>query len=142
MKAFKHLHTKDKQALAAFLGLALLCFLYFASGILVTYVSSPEGSLELAEDGRGFTVRVLGIQTFAVAEKLSAALQEQRQVPTVIESEPASQGYLIKIGPLAKRKDAEKLTDDLHVSGYDRVNIVETCPPGIVNCNPNPSPGN
>jgi len=142
MKALRHLHLKDKQALAAFLGLALLSFLYFASGILVTYVSSPEGSPELAKDGRGFTVRVVGIQTFAVAEKLRVALQEQRQVQAAIESEPASQGYLIKIGPLAKRKDAEKLTDDLHVSGYDRVNIVETCPPGIVNCNPNSSPEN
>jgi hypothetical protein len=136
MNAFRHLNTKDKQALAAFLGLALLCFLYFASGILVTYVSSPEGALELAREGRGFTVRVLGIQTYAVAEKLSEALREQRRIPAAIESEPASQGYLLKIGPLAKRKDAEKLSDDLHVSGYDKVNIVEACPPGIVNCNP------
>jgi SPOR domain len=140
MNALRHLHTRDKQALAAFLGLALLGFLYFASGILVTYVSSPDGTMQLAKDGRGFTVRVLGLQNFSVAERLSAALQEQRQVPAVIESAPADQGYLIRIGPFARRRDAEKLMDDLHVSGYDKTNIVESCPPGIANCKPAATP--
>src|SRR5262245_54180500 len=96
IKALNNLTSRDKQALAIFAGLALLCSFYFASGILVTYVSEPAGSMEVAKDGKGFTVRVLGLQTFALAEQLSAAVRDQRHVPAVIEAAPASQGYLIK----------------------------------------------
>src|SRR5262245_15254172 len=136
IKVLKHLDSKDKQALAAFLGLALLCFLYFASGILVTYVSSPDNSLELAKGSKGFSIRVLGFQSHASAEKLSAALQDQRHVPVVIERSSGNQGYLLKVGPLANRGDAESLTNDLRNSGYDKVIIVESCPPGIPDCDP------
>jgi hypothetical protein len=137
-KALKHLTSRDRQALAAFLGIAALCFLYFASGILVTYVSSPEGAMEVAKDGRGFTVRVLGLQSYAAAEKLSSAVQDQHQTPSTIEMAPVGQGYLIKIGPLAKRADAETLMNELRVSGYDKANIVDHCPPGTPDCNPTP----
>lgn len=127
LKALKHLSRRDRQALAIFFGLALLCALYFASGILVTYVSTPAGAMEIARDGRGFTVRVLGFQTYAAAEKLRAALEESRHIPAVIEAAPAASGYLLKIGPLAKRADAEALTTELHNSSYSTVNIVENC---------------
>ncbi|HKR58610.1 MAG TPA: hypothetical protein VJS64_02665, partial [Pyrinomonadaceae bacterium] len=70
------------------------------------------------------------------AEKLSAALQAQRRVPVVIERNPVSQSYVLKVGPLANRGDAESLTNDLHSSGYDKVIIVESCPPGITDCDP------
>src|SRR5262249_32000385 len=104
------------------------------------------------KDGKGFTVRVLGLQTFALAEQLSAALQDQRRVPAVIEAAPTGQGYLVKIGPLVKRSDAETIVDDLHNSHYSIVRIVQNCGPGISDCGqnqqsqtgasskPNPSP--
>jgi hypothetical protein len=137
IKALSYLTTRDKQALAVFFGIALMCSLYFASGILVTYVSQPAGVMEVAKDGNGFTVRVLGLQTYAAAQQLSAALQDQRRVPTAIEAAPASQGYLLKVGPLVKRADAETLTNDLRNSGYNLVRIVQDCPPGIDDCNQN-----
>ena len=134
-KALDHLKSKDKRALSAFLGIALLCFLYFASGILVTYVSSPGSRVESADEGRGFLIRVLGFQTHASAEKLGAALRE-RNLPVEIESDPVVQGYLIKVGPLSSRNDVRSLTDELHSSGYNRVNVIEICPPGTPGCNP------
>jgi hypothetical protein len=135
IKALSYLTTRDKQALAIFFGIALMCSLYFASGILVTYVSTPSGVMEVAKNGNGFTVRVLGLQTYAAAQQLSAALQEQRRVPTLIEAAPASQGYLLKVGPLVKRSDAETLTNDLHNSGYSLIRIIQDCPPGTGDCN-------
>lgn len=130
IKALRLLNSRDKLALAVFFSLALLCALYFASGILVTYISSPAGALEMSKDGTGFTVRVLGFQTFAAAEQLSNALLEQRKVKATIETAPASQGYLVKIGPLAKREAAETLTNELHNSGYSAVRVVQSCAPG------------
>jgi hypothetical protein len=134
LKSLEHLTSRDKRALAIFVGLTLLCSFYFASGILVTYVSQPAEAMEVAKDGRGFTVRVLGVQTYELAERLSAALRDQRRVPAVIELAPAGQGYLIKIGPLVKRSDAETLTNDLHNSGYNLVRIVQSCGLGIGDC--------
>lgn len=139
IKALRHLNSKDKLALAVFFSLALLCTLYFASGILVTYVSSPDSALEMSKDGTGFTVRVLGFQTFRAAEQLSTALQDQRQVKAVIENAPSSQGYLVKVGPLTKREAAENLTSELHNSGYGVVKIVRNCAPGVADCPPSPS---
>jgi hypothetical protein len=135
IKALSHLTIRDKQALAIFFGIALMAAIYFASGILVTYVSSPAGAMEMAKDGNGFTVRVLGLQTFAAAQQLSAALQDQRRVPAVIEAAPTGQGYLLKVGPLKKRSDAETLTNDLHNWGVSIVRIVQNCGPGIGDCN-------
>jgi len=140
IKALKHLTSKDKLALGIFLSLALLCSLYFASGILVTYVSSSSNALEMSKDGTGFTVRVLGFQTFTAAEQLSTALQDQRQVKAAIENAPGNQGYLVKVGPLTKREAAEDLTTELHNSGYGVVKIVQDCAPGTANCSPSPSP--
>ncbi len=135
IRALNNLTTRDKLALAVFFATALLCSLYFASGILVTYVSPPPNPFEMAKDGTGFTVRVLGLQSYDSAEQLSAALREQRQVDAIIEAVPANQGYLVKIGPLARREAAEMLTDELHNSGYGVVKIIENCPTGN-NCPP------
>lgn len=139
-KSLEHLNTRDKQALAIFFALALLCSLYFASGVLVSYVSSPAVAMDPARDGQGFTVRVLGLQTFAAAEQLSTALRDQRSVAATIEAAPTNQGYLVKVGPLAKRESAEALTSELHNSGYSVVKIVPHCGPGISDCNPSPTP--
>lgn len=130
INALRLLNSRDKLALAVFFSLALLCALYFASGILVTYVSSPSGAFEMSKDGTGFTVRVFGFQTFSAAEQLSNALLEQRNVKATIETAPASQGYLVKVGPLAKREAAEQLTTELHNSGYSAVKIAQNCAPG------------
>jgi hypothetical protein len=140
IKALKHLTSKDKLALAIFLSLALLCSVYFASGILVTYVSSPANALEMSKDGTGFTVRVLGFQTFAAAEQLSTALQDQRRIKAAIENAPGNQGYLVKIGPVTHREAAEDLTTELKNSGYGVVKIVQACAPGVADCSPSPSP--
>jgi hypothetical protein len=139
-KALEHLNIRDKQALAIFFALALLCSLYFASGVLVSYVSSPTVMMDPARDGRGFTVRVLGLQTFAAAEQLSAALRDQRSVAATIEAAPTNQGYLVKVGPLAKRESAEALTSELHNSGYSVVKIVPHCGPSVGDCPPSPAP--
>lgn len=136
IKALKHLNSRDKQALVVFFILALLCALYFASGILVSYVSPPNDLLEMSKDGKGFTVRVLGFQTFAAAEQLSTALRDQRRVQATIEAAPTNQGYLLKVGPLTRREAAEQLTSELHNSGYSVVKIVASCSPGDPNCPP------
>jgi len=134
IKALNHLTTRDKQALAIFIGLAMLCSFYFASGILVTYVSQPADAMEVAKNGKGFTVRVLGLQTLAMAERLSAELQEQHGVPAEIEAAPTGQGFLIKIGPLVKGSDAEILKNELHDNHHSIVRIVQNCGPGISDC--------
>ncbi|MGH9855532.1 MAG: SPOR domain-containing protein [Blastocatellia bacterium] len=134
IKALDHLTSRDKQALAIFAGLAMLCSFYFASGILVTYVSQPAEAMEVAKDGKGFTVRVLGLQTFASAERLGAELQGQYGVPAMIEAAPTGQGFLIKIGPLVKGSDAETLKDKLRDNHHSIVRIVQNCGPGISNC--------
>ncbi|MEP7342294.1 MAG: hypothetical protein ABI977_31490 [Acidobacteriota bacterium] len=139
IKALNHLTSKDKLALAIFLSLALLCSVYFASGILVTYVSSPANALEMSKDGTGFTVRVLGL-TFPAAEQLSTALQDQRRIKAAIENAPGNQGYLVKIGPVTHREAAEDLTTELKNSGYGVVKIVQNCVPGVADCPPSPSP--
>lgn len=136
IKALRHLNSKDKLALTVFLTLALLCSLYFASGILVTYVSSSDSALVMSKDGTGYTVRILGFQTFKAAEQLSTALQEQRQVKAVIENAPSSQGYLVKVGPLTKQEAAENLKSELHNSGYGVVKIIQNCAPGVADCPP------
>src|SRR5262245_8326918 len=106
IKALNHLTSRDKKALAIFIGLAGLCSLYFASGILVTYVSKSVGGMEVAKYGKGFTVRVLGLQTFAMAQRLSDEIGNRHGVPAEIEPTPTGQGFLIKVGPLVKLSDA------------------------------------
>lgn len=142
IKALRHLTGRDKRALAVFFGIALLCALYFASGILVSYVSSPPEALEMAKDGAGYIVQVRGLQNFTMAEQLSSAIRDQRRVKTVIEANPSDMGYLINVGPLAKREAAEGLTSELLESGYSVVKIIENCPPGgdCGRSQPNPSP--
>ncbi|MCI0388181.1 MAG: hypothetical protein MOB07_05360 [Acidobacteria bacterium] len=124
IKALNHLTSRDKQALAIFIGLAMLCSLYFASGILVTYVSQPAG-MEVAKDGKGFTVRVLGLQNYALAQRLSHEIESQHGVPAKIEAASPSQGFLIIVGPLVKLSDAETLVNELRVSHNSIARIVQ-----------------
>jgi hypothetical protein len=125
IKVLNHLTIRDKQALAIFIGLALLCTLYFASGILVTYVSQPAGAMEVARDGKGFIVRGLGLQSFALAERVRNEIEGRHGVPADIEAAPTGQGFLIKIGPLVKRADAETLVNELRVSHNIIARIVQ-----------------
>src|SRR5262245_66001514 len=113
IKALNHLTNRDKQALAVFVGLAILCSFYFASGILVTYVSQPAGAMDVAKDGKGFTVRVLGLQTFEMAKQLSDEIESRHGIPAEVEALPTGQGFLIKVGPLVKLSDAEPVVNDL-----------------------------
>src|SRR5215475_11574066 len=111
--ALSQLTSRDKAALAIFAGLVSVCSLYFAWGVLVSYIFQPAEALEVAKDGKGFTVRVLGLQTLASAERQSAELRNRYGVPVEIEAAPTGQSFLIKVGPLAKLSDAETLMDNL-----------------------------
>jgi len=132
LRAFKNLTLRDLWALGFFLGITLLCTFYFLSGILVTYIpSSTSAKSPLRE---GYTVWVLGFENYQPAQLLSSALVNERKIQAMVEPLP-SDGYLVKIGPFIKLEAAEMLTSELHNSGYDRVKILENCPPGN-NCIP------
>src|SRR5262249_57411569 len=131
---FRNLTSRDKRALAIFVGLVVSCSFYFASGVLFSYVSRPAEALEVAKDGKGFTVRVLGLQTLASAERQSAELRNQYGVPAEIEAAPTGQSFLIKVGPLAKLSDAGTLMNNLRTSHNSIVRIVRSCGPGISDC--------
>jgi hypothetical protein len=130
IKEVRYLSGRDKRALAVFFGIAFLCWLYFASGILVTKEPSPLDEIEMAKDGTGYTVRVLGLREIRIAEDLSKAIRDQRRIETKIETIPKGGGYLVNIGPLAELQVAEALTHELHNSGFNIVKIVENCQPG------------
>lgn len=138
IKAIRHLNKRDRRALAAFFGIALLCTIYFASGILVTYVSPAIDDFEPAPDGSGFTVRVYGLQNYNAADQLKSAVKEQRRVKAEIEADPADLSYLVNIGPLLKRSAAETLLGELQASGYSLAKIVDNCPGGG-DCDPGKS---
>lgn len=140
IKALSHLTSRDKRALAIFVGLVAACSFYFASGILVTYVSQSTEALEVAKDGKGFMVRVLGLQTLASAERQRAELRNRYGVPSEIEVAPTGQGYLIEAGPLVKLSDAETLMNKLRISHNNIVRIVRNCGPGISDCAQNQQP--
>ncbi|MFN0112153.1 MAG: SPOR domain-containing protein [Blastocatellia bacterium] len=140
IKALRNLNSRDKLALTVFFSLAMLCALYFASGILVTYISSSTAPLEMSKDGTGFTVQALGFQSRASAERLLAELKNQHNLSAEIISDPANSGYLIKIGPLAKLQGADYLREELLKAGYNSVKIVQNCAPGIADCNPTQLP--
>src|SRR6266545_4532065 len=131
IEALSNLTSRDKRALAIFVALVGACSLYFASGLLVSYFSRPAEALEVAKDGKGFTVRVLGLQTLASAERQSAELRNLYGVPAEIEAAPAGQSFLIKIGPLAKLSDAETMMNNLRASHNS---VVRNCGPGISDC--------
>jgi len=134
IEALRRLTSRDKQALAIFAGLVGACSVYFASGALVTYISQPNETLEVAKDGKGFTVRVLGLQTLALAEQQSEELRNRYGAPAEIEAAPTGQSFLIKVGPLAKLSDAETLMNSLRSSHNSIVRIVRNCGPGISDC--------
>jgi hypothetical protein len=134
IEALSHLTSRDKRALVIFAGVVAACSLYFASGVLVSYVSRPAEALEVAKDGKGFTVRVIGLQTLASAERQSAELRDRYGVPTEIEAAPTGQSFLIKVGPLVKLSDAEALMNKLLTSHNSVVRIVRNCGPGINDC--------
>jgi hypothetical protein len=141
IEALSHLTSRDKQALAIFVGLVAACTFYFASGVLVSYVFRPAEALEVAKDGKGFTVRVLGLQTLASAERQSAELRDRYGVPAEIEAAPTGESFLIKVGPLVKLSDAETLMNNLRTSHNSIVRIVRNCGPGISDCGQDqPSP--
>jgi hypothetical protein len=133
-KPLKHLTGKDKRALAAFYSVTLLCALYFASGILVTYPPESSEDAAMANGGSGYIVQVRGLQTYAEAERLAEVLRQNRRIQAVIEAIPADQSYLINAGPLAKLETAERLTNDLQNAGHKLIKILENCQPGS-DCN-------
>jgi hypothetical protein len=130
IKEVRHLSVRDKRALAVFFSIAFLCWLYFASGILVTKEPPPLDEIEMAKDGTGYTVRVSGLREIGIAEDLSKAIRDQRHVQTRIEQISKGGGYLIDIGPVAELRAAEALTNELYNSGFNVVKIVENCVPG------------
>ena len=134
IEAFSHLTSRDKRALAIFAGLVAACSLYFASGVLVAYISQPAEAMEVAKDGKGFMVRALGLETLASAEQILAELWDRYGVPAEIEAAPTGRGYLIKAGPLVKLSDAETLMNKLRTSHNGIVRIVRACGPGISDC--------
>src|SRR5262245_61605151 len=138
IEAFRNLKNRDKRALAIFVGMVVSCSLYFGSGVLVSYFSGPAEALEVAKDGKGFMVRVLGLQTLASAERQSAELRNLYGVPAEIEAAPTGQSFLIKVGPLAKFSDAETLMNNLRASHNSVVRIVRNCGPGISDCGQDP----
>jgi hypothetical protein len=134
--AWRNLTSRDKRALAIFVGLVGVCSLYLASGKLIAYVSQSNETLEVAKDGKGFTVRVLGLQTLALAEQQRDELWKRYGAPAEIEVAPTGQSFLIKIGPLAKLSDAEILMNKLRTSNNSIVRIVRNCGPEISDCGP------
>lgn len=130
LRALKNPTSNDKRALAVFFGIALLCAVYFSSGILVSYVSPPADFVEMSKDGTGFMVQVSNIPSFEAALQLSNALREQRRLQSHIDVSPTGFGYLLLIGPIAKKEMAETLAGELKTSGYDHMAIVESCPAG------------
>lgn len=130
IKALRNPTRRDKRALAVFFGVALLCAIYFASGILVSYVSPPADYIEMSKDGRGTLVEIANIPTFETALQLSNALLEQRRLQAVIEISPTGFGYLLRIGPVVRRSMAERLANELQSTGYERITIRESCPDG------------
>src|SRR5262245_15680865 len=143
IEALRRLTSRDKWALATFAGLVAACSVYFASGALVSYISQPAEALEVAKDGKGFTLRVLGLQTLASAERQSAELRDRYGVPAEIEAAPTGESFLIKVGPLVKLSDAETLMNNLRTSHNSIVRIVRNCGRGISDCGQDqPSPSN
>ena len=128
--SLKNPTSTDKRALAVFFGIALLCAVYFASGILVSYVSPPSDFIEMSKDGKGAVVEISNIPTFEVALQLSNALMDQRHLQSIIEVSPTGFGYLLRVGPVGRRSMAERLAEELRTTGYDQIAIRESCPEG------------
>ncbi len=129
-KALKNPTSADKRALAIFLGIALLCAIYFSSGVLVSYVSPPEVPIEMAKDGAGFVVRVEGIDNFEMALQMSNTMREQRRLQALIDPVVRDKNYALRIGPVATKEMADRLVTEMEESGKLRTHIIETCPPG------------
>jgi hypothetical protein len=134
IEALSRVTSRDKRALAIFAGLVGACSVYFASGPLVALVCKNKKTQEVAKDGKGFTVRVLGLPTRALAEQQSEDLRDQYGAPAEIEASPTGQSFVIKVGPLAKLSDAEILMNKLRTSNNSIVRIVRNCGPGISDC--------
>lgn len=128
-KALKNPTARDNRALAVFFGISLLCAIYFASGILVSYVSPPSDLVEMARDGRGALLEVTNLPSYDVALQISQQLR-QRQLESSIDFAPTSNGYVLRIGPLTRRSMAERLADEMRKNGYDQISIREDCPGG------------
>lgn len=131
LKALKNLTAADKRALAVFFGIAIVCAIYFASGILVSYVSPPADYVELATDGRGTMVEISSIPTYDAAIQISNNLKAERRLESSIDFSPNGFGYILRVGPVARREMADRLADDLKETGYDQITLRDVCPEGI-----------
>ncbi|MFM8396124.1 MAG: hypothetical protein ACKOB4_19560 [Acidobacteriota bacterium] len=129
-KALKNLTAADKRALAVFFGIALSCAIYFASGILVSYVSPRADYVELATDGRGTMVEISNIPTYDAAIQVGNKLKEERRLESSIDFSPTGFGYILRVGPVAQRAMADRLVSDLRNTGYDQITLREVCPEG------------
>ncbi|MEY3284213.1 MAG: hypothetical protein RIR86_2226 [Acidobacteriota bacterium] len=131
LKALKNLTAADKRALAVFFGIALVCAIYFASGILVSYVSPPADYVELAADGRGTMVEISSIPTYDAAIQISNNLKAERRLEASIDFSPTGFGYILRVGPVARREMADRLADELKETGYDQITLRDVCPEGV-----------
>ncbi|MEY4167210.1 MAG: hypothetical protein RIR52_1034 [Acidobacteriota bacterium] len=127
--ALRNPTARDNRALAVFFGIALLCAIYFASGILVSYVSSPSEYVEMARDGKGVLIEVSGLESYETALQVRRTL-EPRQLQSTIDFSPTSNGYVLRIGPVATRSMAEQLAGELKENGYEQIGLRESCPGG------------
>jgi hypothetical protein len=130
-KALNNLTAADRRALAIFFGIALICAIYFASGILVSYVSPPADFIELATDGKGTMVEISNIPTYDSAIQISKNMKEDRRIESTVDFSPTGFGYILRIGPVVQREMAERLADDLKSTGYDQITLREVCPGGL-----------
>jgi len=140
LKALRNPTARDNRALAVFFGISLLSAIYFASGILVSYVSPPSDLVEMAPDGKGVLIEVTNLPNYDAALQISQQLR-QRQLESTIDFAPTSNGYVLRIGPLARRSMAERLADEMRKNGYDQIGIHEGCPDGS-DCPPGAKGGN
>lgn len=128
---FTNVKARDWRAAAVFFAAALFSSIFFASGILVTYVS-PKPSLEAAPGEKGYMVRVTGFMTLAAAEQLRDAIKNQRSIDTTVEDTHLTDGFVVKVGPFAMRDDATHLKNELNDRGYYTIKVDEEC----IGCEP------
>ena len=129
LKALRNPTARDNRALAVFFGISLLSAIYFASGILVSYVSPPSDFVEMARDGKGFLIEVTNLPGYDAALQMSQQLR-LRQIESTIDFAPTNNGYVLRIGPLARRSMAERMAGELRQNGYDQISLRESCPDG------------
>lgn len=134
-KALRNLTLADKRALAVFFAIAFICAIYFASGILVSYVSPPADLLEIAANGKGTMVEISNIPSYDSATQIGSKIREIRRIDSNIEYSPTGFGYIIRVGPFTRREMAEQLANELKSVFNNLITLREVCPVGP-NCPP------